>query len=578
MQQCQVSMYGCAMDTKGKTCSLHGILAEIKKGKWKYITDHLRSIKDEDGQKEYKKKSIPCFTPSGTFQDRKVLIQHTGIIVLDIDTKDNPGLLNECSEHRQALIEDEYTHFLFSSCRGDGLAVGVKIDPAKHLKSFQYLERYYKEKHELKIDQGCNDVNRLRFISFDPHLYLNENSKTLQIAEESNELTNHDVIKKIIASGKVIGNDTYDEWVNIAFGIATEFGEAGRDYFHALSRASSKYSYEGTEEKYDHCMRTNRRAISFGTIVAYAKQAGIDINGRCSRKQDVYKKEDAISLSQEVRDWVSLCVGNFNVSDVHRELNLITKEQKHSANVELSSLCKAGTIERYGEKRGSYRLVNIDLHELKWYDVEDFAPFDIVMPFDIQKLVKIHKKGIIVVAGTSNSGKTAFMLNTIRLNVNKHKVMYFSSELSEEELAERINGFGLSKEDWNYKTNLKCYSRAIDFHDVVNPDGLNIIDFLECYEDFYKIGKHISEIHKKLKKGVAIIALQKNTNQERGLGGERGVEKARLYLTVDPGQIKIIKGKSWVNREVNPNGMHLKFKLYAGCKFIPQSGWIHPTD
>src|SRR5574343_358257 len=473
MQQYQVSMYGSAMDTKGKTCSLQDILTENKKYKWKNITDHLRSIKDEDVQKEYKKKNIPCFTPSGKFQDRKVLIKHTGVIVMDFDTKDNPGLLSECSEHRQALIEDEYTYFLFSSCRGDGLAVGVKIDPDKHLNSFLHLEKYYKDKHELKADV-CKDVNRLRFVSYDPHLYINEHSKAVQIAEEIKELSNHDIVNKIIASGKLIGNDTYDEWFRIGRGLATEFGEAGRQYFHALSSRSPKYSYEENEKKYNDCMKENSGKITFGTIVAYAKQAGIDINGRFLQRQNVYKKEDEVSLSQDIRDWVSLCVGNFNVSDVHRELSLITKEQKHAANVELSRLCKSGTIERYGEKRGSYRLVDNDLQELRWYDVKDFAPFDIVMLFVIQKLVKIHKKGIIVVAGTSNAGKTAFMLNTIKMNVNKHKVMYFSSELSEEELAERINEFGLPKDDWNYKTNFKSYSRAINFHDVVNPDGLNM--------------------------------------------------------------------------------------------------------
>ena len=41
----------------------------------------------------------------------------------------------------------------------------TKIDGAKHLETFQFLEQYYRETHKLTIDKGCKDVARLRFIS-----------------------------------------------------------------------------------------------------------------------------------------------------------------------------------------------------------------------------------------------------------------------------------------------------------------------------------------------------------------------------------------------------------------------------
>ena len=278
------------------------------------------------------------------------------------------------------------------------------------------------------------------------------------------------------------------------------------------------------------------------------------------------------NLAEEVRKWVMMATGNFSVMDIHRELNLVMKEQKHSANNEISKLSKDRIIEKYGEKRGHYRLVDTNLDELKWKDVKDVNCFDISFPFQIENYVKIHKKSIIVVAGTSNSGKTAFMLNIIKLNMHKQKVIYFSSELAKEEMAERIRCFGLPDSDWNFIS----YSRSSNFEDVINPEALNIIDFLEIYEDFYKIGKTIAAIHNRLTSGVAVIALQKNFGTKIGLGGERSVEKARLYLTVEPGNIKITKGKSWANREKNPNGLSLNFKLHDGCKFMPQSGWILP--
>lgn len=568
----QVSIYKNVLDTIGKPIELSKILHAIKIGHWKNTIEKLRGITEEKEQKAYKN-TLPCFTPSGIFSTRTVdgLKEHSGILVVDIDTKENPGLMNECNEIRQHLIEDKYTYFLFDSCRGSGLAIGVLIDKSRHIDTFQFLENYYKDKHGLIIDKGCKDVSRLRFVSHDPQLFLNDKAETVKVPVIEHVLTNYDKIKAIVASGKMLGDDTYESWLKQGFALANEFGEDGRSYYHALSQRSSKYNQVDCDKKYDNCISTNRGAYTFATIMHLAKQAGVTFNGKI-----MVSKKETVNLAEEVRQWVTMATGNFNVSDVHKELNLITKEQKQAVNKEISRLAKDRVIEKYGEKRGHYRLVDNDLEEMRWYEVTDFTPYDIAMPFEIHKYVKIHKKSIIVVAGTSNAGKTAFMLNTIKLNINKHKIRYFSSELSNEELAERISEFGLPKSDWNYETNFKCYSRSSNFNDVIDPDGLNIIDFLECYEDFYSIGKYISEIHDRLKGGVAIIALQKNPGQKPGIGGWRSVEKARLYLSVDPGVIEIVKGKSWVNRDINPNGMRLNFKLYAGCKFMPQSGWIHP--
>jgi len=47
----------------------------------------------------------------------------------------------------------------------------------------------------------------------------------------------------------------------------------------------------------------------------------------------------------------------------------------------------------------------------------------------------------------------------------------------------------------------------------------------------------------------------------------RSIEKARLYLSISDGNLKIVKGKNWAT-EHNPNGMEWKFKLLQGSKFI----------
>jgi hypothetical protein len=57
------------------------------------------------------------------------------------------------------------------------------------------------------------------------------------------------------------------------------------------------------------------------------------------------------------------------------------------------------------------------------------------------------------------------------------------------------------------------------------------------------------------------------------LGGERSKEKARLYLSIEPGKLKIVKAKNWVNATMNPNDMTQEFKLAKGCRFKPEGTW-----
>jgi len=109
--------------------------------------------------------------------------------------------------------------------------------------------------------------------------------------------------------------------------------------------------------------------------------------------------------------------------------------------------------------------------------------------------------------------------------------------------------------------------------DVIRPDDINIIDFLELHEDFWKVGGLISDIHKKLNRGCAFIAIQKNPGAEHGLGGARSIEKARLYLALEPGKCIIRKAKIFKKKDTNPNGLSIQFKIAAGAKFMAEGVW-----
>lgn len=276
------------------------------------------------------------------------------------------------------------------------------------------------------------------------------------------------------------------------------------------------------------------------------------------------------NLTEDVRQWV-LCQQNVNFlsTDVNKCLHLSTREEEKSLSVILGRLCEEGLIEKYGNKRGCYRTVEKDADEIDFMGVEEKI-VDIAWPFEIEKWVKILPKNIIVVAGEVNAGKTAFLLNVCFMNMGRFKINYYSSEMGALELRDRLKKFEGNIQHW--KDNINFRERSSNFADVIKPNDINIVDFLEITEEFYKVAGMIKEIYDKLKKGIAIIALQKNPKTDFGLGGLRSVEKARLYLAIENGIVKIVKGKNWAS-ETNPNGIYRHFKLLSGAKFISIDGW-----
>lgn len=274
------------------------------------------------------------------------------------------------------------------------------------------------------------------------------------------------------------------------------------------------------------------------------------------------------NLSQEVKEWVMLTNGYFLSTDIANCLQLLTRQEKVNLSQILRRLCEEGLIERYGNKNACFRVIDTSAEEIDFLNAPTSC-IDIKWPFEIQDYVKTLPKNVIVIAGVSNSGKTAYLLNFIEMNMDKYEIVYFSSEMSNTELRDRLSKFGRPLDSWNFK----AIERSVNFSDVIKKNSINIIDYLELHDEFYKVGGYIKDIYDRLDKGIAIIALQKNPGALYGLGGARGIEKARLYLTIDNHKLKIEKGKNWVNSSINPNGLTLEFKLHKGCQFEVIKNW-----
>ncbi len=289
-----------------------------------------------------------------------------------------------------------------------------------------------------------------------------------------------------------------------------------------------------------------------------------------SAQQHYLKKSRDITA--EIREWLSWNEGEFNTDRLFRELKIEDRHQKKVGAVSLQRMAKAGEIIK-GTKAGYYRMKEDELREMDFINA-DSSGIDLQMPLDVTAWAKIMPKNILMIAGEVNSGKTAFCLNVAHMNKDTYPVRYYSSEMGEAELKERLVKFGEPLESW---LNMKFYERESNFADVVDPNGINIIDFLELHDEFYKAGGFIKQIFDKLDKGIALIAIQKNPGRDSGLGGERTKEKARLYLAMEFQKLKIVKAKNWANPRENPNGYEIDFILREGCRFSPQGFWKRPT-
>lgn len=75
---------------------------------------------------------------------------------------------------------------------------------------------------------------------------------------------------------------SYDEWVKVGFALAELKGEAGREYFHRISRLHGDYDQAKTDKQYTECLKGRKTGVNGQSFFHYAKNAGVDIRTKAS--------------------------------------------------------------------------------------------------------------------------------------------------------------------------------------------------------------------------------------------------------------------------------------------------------
>ena len=298
----------------------------------------------------------------------------------------------------------------------------------------------------------------------------------------------------------------------------------------------------------------------------------------CPSEADSATKRDKsvtenVTLARRIEEFVTDTTGWVSYADMDRELGITTERDKTNRRQVLKRYRRDGIIEANPRDNKLFRYVKVAVRLIDFKSAGMKQPLAVQYPFGIERYFETYPGNVIVIAGAADAGKTAFLLRFIRMNMDKFSIFYQSSEMGEAELANRLSKFeDIAMDDWTFTAE----ERSRDFADVIRPDCINIVDYLELAGDFYMVGEYLKAIHEKLQSGIALVALQKKRKADLGRGGDFGLEKPRLYLTMDSGKLMIQKCKNWANPEVNPRGLTIEFKLVGGCDFHKTQDWYKP--
>lgn len=158
------------------------ILERIKEGATKELVKKIRLEKNK-GERNELKKQLPAICFSGKFNKRSdnSIIEHSGLICLDFDgyTKQK-----ELLSDKENLCKNKYVYSVFISPSGNGLKVLVKIpaDVDNHVNYFNSLEKYFNSSY---FDKTSKNLSRVCYESYDPLIYINENSSVWDTIEET---------------------------------------------------------------------------------------------------------------------------------------------------------------------------------------------------------------------------------------------------------------------------------------------------------------------------------------------------------------------------------------------------------
>lgn len=287
----KMSLYKSVKSVENNNISIFDYVNFVKAGTNQDLVLKARAAYQRGDEEEYKKLKMQsmCVTGSCTIIDKKSktdahVSEMNGLIVIDIDEKLDQNLYDR-------IRNDKYTHIIHRSFSGDNYCVFIKINAEKFLDSFNCIADYYHSTFGILIDQSCKNRNRLRYLSYDPDIYVNEKSNKFiaknvkRFKEIDRSKTNYvfhqddfdNVLQQIQDRRIDLCQEDYVRYVKIGMSIASEFGLSGEDKFHLICSFGDKYDESKATKDYKGFVNNSQGKVSIGTFYYYCKEEGIDV-------------------------------------------------------------------------------------------------------------------------------------------------------------------------------------------------------------------------------------------------------------------------------------------------------------
>ena len=289
---------------------------------------------------------------------------------------------------------------------------------------------------------------------------------------------------------------------------------------------------------------------------------------------------DITEIRSKVYMWVYQATGSFRLNEIVKDLGYCTSDDILAVKWYLTQLCKKGDLKENKKNNGAYTKITIELNKMQ--RVESRAPsLGLWLPLGLHEKVVVIRGALIVVAGVTNSGKSGFFLNFADKNKDNYKIRYVSSEWSNEERDEQLEDFGADIDEWDSK--IDFYAKkdvTASFDNYIDPENINIIDYLEIYDDYGAIAGALRDIADRLTTGIALVAIQKKAGSSHGYGGEGTVNRSQLYINIDRNEIDprkriatIRKLKKATDRKYSIEHLSCEFEFSEKGRIINKTDW-----
>lgn len=293
-----ITIFDSVTSTNGRVASLDEFLNDASSHQ------HIQQIRMTENKAERTrlKSGLPCATitavcPNGRKADD--VFEHTGLICIDIDGQDNPGFGSGAELKAEVCKIAEVAYCSLSASENGCFAILRLSHPENHLGHFLALQRLFRSRLSIVIDGQCKDVKRLRFASYDPEPYVNDSAEPFRIFDATttpkpnptkttaamgqrtwNENPEATIDKVARLTEEVMRRgidltDGYSNWVEIGMALAN-LGEAGREFFHAVSSVYPGYDRAKADTKFTNLLRTTRK-VTIATFFHQCEAHGVTL-------------------------------------------------------------------------------------------------------------------------------------------------------------------------------------------------------------------------------------------------------------------------------------------------------------